>query len=140
MMLEVWPLKLLPGTARQMELAKARMRQACARLSPLDRELFADLSLEAMQQESFVAMGNAHLDAGRPDLALKMFETHILRRPWEESGYIGAAVSQKRQGKHEAALDSQKRARDIAPGDARVQDLQHRWSQQRELNDNGEED
>jgi tetratricopeptide (TPR) repeat protein len=132
MMFGVWPLKLAPDTPRQMGLVKARIQHAYARLSPLDRELFASLSLAAMQHELLVAMGKAYLDAGRQDLALEMFETHIRRRPWELSGYIGAAESQKRLGEHEAALKFLKQARDIAPGDPRIQRLQQSWSQQQE--------
>lgn len=124
MTFEICPLKLAPDSAQQAELAKARMRRIYATLSPLDREVFANLSLATMQRELLVAMGNGYVDAGRQDLAAQMYETHILRRPWEVSGYISAAAVQKRLGNLGAAKRFLEKARRIAPSDREVRKLE----------------
>lgn len=125
MTFEICPLKLAPDSVQQAELVKARMQQVYATLSPLDREVFANLSLATMQRELLLAMGNGYLDAGQQDLAMEMFQTHILRRPWEVSGHVGAAVVQKRLGNLGAAKGFLEEARRIAPNAPEVRKLQH---------------
>ena len=98
MMLDKTPLKHAPDTARQTALVKTRIQRAYAALSPLTREIFANLSIAAMQEELLVAMGNGYRAIGQEDLALEMYQIHIQRRPWEVSGYLGAAELQRRRG------------------------------------------
>jgi hypothetical protein len=83
MAVQAWPLKLAPESAIQIERVKTRLRQDYALLSPLDRQIFADLSLDAIQQELLIGMGNGYRAAGREDLAQDMFRRHRQRRPWE---------------------------------------------------------
>ncbi len=83
MAVQAWPLKLAPDSAVQGERIKARLRQDYAQLSPLDREIFAGLTLDDIQQDLLVSMGNGYRAAGREDLAQEMFRLHRQRRPWE---------------------------------------------------------
>ncbi len=83
MAVQAWPLKLAPDSAIQIERVKTRLRQDYALLSPLDREIFTGLSLDAIQQDLLVSMGNGYRAAGREDLAQEMFRRHRQRRPWE---------------------------------------------------------
>ena len=57
MAVQAWPLKLAPDSAIQIERVKTRLRQDYALLSPLDREIFTDFSLDAIQQDLLVSMG-----------------------------------------------------------------------------------
>ena len=83
MAVQAWPLKLAPDSAVQIERLKARLRQDYAQLPPLDREIFAGLSLDDIQQDLLASMGNGYRAAGREDLAQEMFRLHRQRRPWE---------------------------------------------------------
>ncbi len=85
MAVQAWPLKLAPDSALQIQRVKIRLGQHYAALSTLDQRLFADLSLDAIQQELLVAMGNAYRAAGQEDLARELFRRHRQRRPWDVS-------------------------------------------------------
>lgn len=85
MAVQAWPLKLAPDSVAQSERLKAQLRREHALLSPLDREIFAALSLDAIQHNLLVSMGNRYRAAGREDLAREMDRLHQQRRPWEAS-------------------------------------------------------
>lgn len=91
MAVQAWPLKLAPDSSLQTERVKTRLRQDYASLSPLDRQIFTDLSLDAIQQDLLVSMGDGYRAAGREDLAQEMFRRHRQRRPWE-AARVGGAV------------------------------------------------
>jgi len=91
MAVQAWPLKLAPDSSLQTERVKTRLRQDYASLSPLDRQIFTDLSLDAIQQDLLVSMGDGYRAAGREDLAQEMFRRHRQRRPWEAARGGGAA-------------------------------------------------
>jgi hypothetical protein len=95
MAVQAWPLKLAPDSAIQIERVKTRLRQDYALLSPLDREIFTGLSLDAIQQDLLVSMGNGYRAAGREDLAQEMFRRHRQRRPWEAARFEDAAKPPK---------------------------------------------
>jgi len=93
---QAWPLKLAPDSSIQIERVKTRLRQDYASLSSLDREIFTDLSLDAIQQDLLVSMGSGYRAAGREDLAQDMFRRHRQRRPWEASRLAVAAEPPER--------------------------------------------
>ena len=85
MVVQTGPLRRAPDSALQIERVKAWIRQDYALLSPLDRQIFADLSLNAIQQELLIGMGNGYRAAGQEGLAQEMFRRHRQRRPWDVS-------------------------------------------------------
>lgn len=86
MAVQAWPLRLAPDSAIQIDRVRARLRRDYALLSPLDRKVFADLSLDAIQQDLLVGMAGGYRAAGREDLAQEMLRRHGLRRPWDTPG------------------------------------------------------
>lgn len=83
MIVQAWPLKLAPDSALQAERVKTRLQQDYVQLSPLDRKIFADLSLDAIQQDLLGGMAVGYRAAGREDLAQEMLRLRRLRRPWD---------------------------------------------------------
>jgi tetratricopeptide (TPR) repeat protein len=127
MMLDIAPLKFAPDTSRHIELLKTRILQTYAELSPWDREIFADLSLTTMQRELLIAMGTGYLHVGQPELAAHMFQTHILRRPWEASGYLGAAEAQQQLNDLDTARGFLDKASKTAPHCPEVHEAKKRF-------------
>lgn len=84
MMVQAWPLNLAPDSAIQAERVRTRLRHDYALLTQLDRTIFADLSLDAIQNELLIGMAGGYRAAGRDDLAREMLRLHRLRRPWDE--------------------------------------------------------
>jgi tetratricopeptide (TPR) repeat protein len=83
MVVQAWPLNLAPDSPLQAERVKTRLGQEYALLSPLDRRIFADLTLDAMQQDLLGGMAAGYRAAGREDLAKEMLRRRRLRRPWD---------------------------------------------------------
>jgi len=83
MIVQAWPLNLAPDSVLQAERVKARIGQDFALLSPWERKVFADLSLDAIQQDLLGGMADGYRGAGRNDLAEEMLRLRRLRRPWE---------------------------------------------------------
>jgi hypothetical protein len=96
MAVQAWPLKLAPDSGLQLERIKARLRQDYAALAPLDRKIFAGLSLDAIQHDLLPSMGQGYRAAGREDLALEMFRRQRQRRPWEASRSDDTAAPRNR--------------------------------------------
>ncbi len=95
MAVQAWPLKLAPDSSVQIERVKTRLRQHYASLSALDRQIFTDLSLDAIQEDLLVSMGDGYRAAGREDLTQEMFRRHRQRRPWEAARVGGVAEASK---------------------------------------------
>jgi tetratricopeptide (TPR) repeat protein len=83
MAVQAWPLKLAADSTLQIERTKRRLRRDYAVLTPLDREIFADLSLDTIQQDLLIGMANGYRAAGQEDRAQAMFRLHQQRRPWD---------------------------------------------------------
>lgn len=86
MAVQAWPLKLAADSALEIDRATARVSRDYALLSPLDRRIFASLSLDTIQQDLLIGMASGYRAAGRDDLAREMLRRHGLRRPWEAHG------------------------------------------------------
>jgi tetratricopeptide (TPR) repeat protein len=105
MILQVWPLKLSPDSAHQAEYFADRLRAGYAGLNDLDKKLFAELSLPVMQHDLVLAMGLGYRNAGELDKALRMFELHMHRRPWDVRGYEQAAAVLEQKGQLARAVE-----------------------------------
>jgi len=113
---DAWPFNLSSGRDREMELLKARLAANYSQLDPLERELFGNLGMTALEQHLWHAMGAAWLRAGHTDRALAAFQRHIERRPWDPLGYEGAAATLKAQGKQAEADALLQRASQVTAG------------------------
>ncbi|HRX81196.1 MAG TPA: hypothetical protein P5307_19140, partial [Pirellulaceae bacterium] len=121
--LGVWPFNLSPERAKEAERVQDRWRTTYAALPQLEQELFTSQTLESMTQNVLDIMGHAYLSLGREELALASFQRQMLRRPWDASGYVGAVLSLRAQGKLNEAREVLDRVEKIAPSDPRVQAL-----------------
>ncbi len=121
--LGVRPFSLSADREKEVQVVQDRWRSTYASLPQLDRELFTSQPLASMTENVLVVMGNAYLSVGRNDLALANFELNIRRRPWDASGYVGAVSSLRAQGKLSEAQEMLEQVTQLAPRDARVQDL-----------------
>ncbi|MBC8354841.1 MAG: hypothetical protein H8E66_22925 [Planctomycetes bacterium] len=121
--LGVWPFRLSSRRDEEAKLVQDRWRVTYAALPHVDQELFPNQTLESMTQNVLIVMGNAYLSSGQEKLALASFERHILRRPWDASGYVGAVISYRAQRKLSEAQEVLDRVVKIAPNDPRVQKL-----------------
>ena len=125
-----WPLKLAPDSKRQIGLAMERLRVRYAGLTELDQRLFADLSLAGMQQDLLIAMGKSYQNAGEFDRAVGMFETNMLRRPWDVRGYLNAATILQQQGKLQRSAEILDRLQRLVPSDRQVTEQLEQLRQQ----------
>ncbi len=114
--LEAWPFNLSPARVPEVNALKARLAANFQRVDPEERELFADLPLEAMHQHLWLAMGDSWLAKGRADKALLAFQRHIHRHLWEEIGYERAAQALKSLGRSDEARQMLRRAAEAARG------------------------
>jgi tetratricopeptide (TPR) repeat protein len=96
--LGAWPFTLSPARREETLALKSRMEERFYTLEPMEREIFAGLPLDAMQQHLHLAMGDAWLAAGKLDRALAAYNRHLERRPWDGSGYTSAATALEKQG------------------------------------------
>ncbi len=83
MVVQAWPLSLAPDSGLQAARVKARIAQTFASLSAEEQKIFADLSLDAIQQDLLGGMAVGYRAAGREDRAAEMLRLRRLRRPWE---------------------------------------------------------
>lgn len=113
---EAWPFNLSPARSDEIRVLQARMGANYLALEPTERELFSNLNMSAMQQHLWHAMGYAWLRAGEANQALAAFQRHIDRRPWDMTGYEGAAAALKSQGKPAEAEEMLRKARQITRG------------------------
>ena len=122
-LLGVQPFSLSPERENEVQVAQERWRSTYGRLPKLDQELFTGQTLQSMTDNVLIVMGNAYLSVGRNDLASASFERHIRRRPWDVSGYVGAVLSLRAQGKLNEAEEILDQATVRAPNDPRIRDL-----------------
>jgi tetratricopeptide (TPR) repeat protein len=106
-----WPFTLSPARKQETLALKSRMEERYLLLEPAEREIFAELPVDAMHQHLHLAMGDGWLAAGKFERALVAFERHIQRRPWETLGYTRAAAALNMQGKTAEAAEMLARAK-----------------------------
>lgn len=99
MAVQAWPLRLAPDSPIQIERITTRLRRDYALLSPLDREVFSGLGLDAIQHNLLASMAGGYLSAGREDLAQEMLRRHGQRRPWDSPRAGAAADRQQSPGR-----------------------------------------
>ena len=98
---DAWPFNLSPARDAERQQMSTRLAANFQAISPSERALFANLSLDAMHQHLWLAMGDAWLAAGDAEQSLAAFERHIRRRPWDAAGYQGAARALEAKGKQD---------------------------------------
>jgi tetratricopeptide (TPR) repeat protein len=96
--LRAWPFDLSPARGAEIHALTEQVAGRYGALQPMERELFAGVSMDAMSQHLHLAMGDAWLAAGDPNRALAAYQRHIKRRPWEALGYLRSAAVLERQG------------------------------------------
>jgi hypothetical protein len=121
--LGVWPFNLSADRDEEIQLAKQRWRTTFDELSQMDQRLFTNQSLESMTQNVLPVMGHAYLASGRESLALTLFQRHVARRPWDSTGYVGAVMALRAQGKTREAQEVLDRVLKVLPSDPQVQEL-----------------
>jgi len=108
---DAWPFNLSPARDAEKQQTSVRLATRFQAIAPAERALFANLSLDAMHQHLWLAMGDAWLENGNPQESLTAFERHIFRRPWEAAGYLGAARALSAAGKNDQAELMRERAK-----------------------------
>lgn len=87
------PLNLAPDHVRQSAFWTGDLRQQLSRLSAIEAQAFADLPVEAMQQDLIESLLPRYFEAGRYDLEIDLWRRRIARRPWLSELYRKRANS-----------------------------------------------
>jgi Tetratricopeptide repeat len=114
--LDAWPFSLSPERKHEVNALRARLSETYRMLAPIDRNAFESLSMSAMEQNLWFAMGAALLNVGENDRAREAFERHFRRRPFDLAGYSDAATALESQGMLTEAEDLRERRDRVKQG------------------------
>lgn len=87
------PLCFAPDYARQTAIWSTDLRHRLATLSAQEVQVFADLGMDAVQQDLMESLATRYRDVGQSDLEIAIWQRRIRRRPWLTEFYLNRAKS-----------------------------------------------
>ncbi len=124
--LETAPLSESLDAPRQREFLKIRLAETYRQLPRESQDAFAELSLQAMQQDLISALVQVHLSRGNQDLAADLAEIGTRRRPWSPEVWLQWGEVEALRGRSEAANIACAKSLQLRPGWEPAVELQRR--------------